>query len=70
MTSGGVMVSDLNDPYLKPRYRGVGRYLTPSAAFKNEFSIIIKSRACLIRLVADKNISIILFDNFLLFLSK
>ncbi len=29
-TSGGVMVSDLNDIYWKPRYRGAGRYLTPA----------------------------------------
>lgn len=26
-TSGGVMVSDLNDSYWKPRYKGAGRYL-------------------------------------------
>ena len=30
-----VMVSDLNDPYRKLRYRGTGRDLTPSAGFKN-----------------------------------
>ncbi len=29
-TSNGVMVSDLNDIYWKPRYRGAGRYLTPA----------------------------------------
>ena len=29
-TSGGVMVSDLNDTYWKPRYRGAGRYVTPA----------------------------------------
>lgn len=26
-TSGGVMVSDLNDTYWKPRYKGAGRYI-------------------------------------------
>jgi len=31
-TSGGVMVSDLNDIYWKPRYRGAGRYITASPA--------------------------------------
>ncbi|MEJ7681836.1 MAG: NlpC/P60 family protein [Segetibacter sp.] len=29
-TSNGVMVSDLNDIYWKPRYRGAGRYIIPS----------------------------------------
>lgn len=29
-TSNGVMVSDLNDTYWKPRYRGAGRFITPS----------------------------------------
>ncbi len=29
-TSGGVMVSDLNDIYWKPRYTGAGRYITPT----------------------------------------
>lgn len=29
-TSGGVMVSDLNDIYWKPRYKGAGRYIIPS----------------------------------------
>lgn len=31
-TSGGVMVSDLNDIYWKPRYKGAGRYLTAAPA--------------------------------------
>jgi len=31
-TSGGVMVSDLNDTYWKPRYRGAGRYINPAPA--------------------------------------
>ena len=31
-TSGGVMVSDLNDPYWRPRYKGAGRYITSTAA--------------------------------------
>ena len=31
-TSGGVMVSDLNDIYWKPRYRGAGRYITTPPA--------------------------------------
>lgn len=31
-TSNGVMVSDLNDIYWKPRYRGAGRYITPAPA--------------------------------------
>jgi cell wall-associated NlpC family hydrolase len=34
-TSGGVMVSDLNDPYWKPRYRGAGRYSVASASVGN-----------------------------------
>ena len=34
-TSEGVMLSYLNDPYWKPCYRGGGRYLTHSAAFKS-----------------------------------
>jgi lipoprotein Spr len=29
-TSNGVMVSDLNDVYWKPRFKGAGRYITPS----------------------------------------
>ena len=29
-SSGGVMVSDLNDTYWKPRYKGAGRYVTPA----------------------------------------
>lgn len=29
-TSGGVMVSDLNDIYWRPRYKGAGRYITPA----------------------------------------
>ncbi len=36
-TSGGVMVSDLNDSYWKPRFKGAGRYLIPNtAAIKSE----------------------------------
>lgn len=38
-TSGGVMVSDLNDTYWKPRYKGAGRYLSSAPAtvsYKNE----------------------------------
>lgn len=31
-TSGGVMVSDLNDSYWKPRYRAAGRYTLPTAS--------------------------------------
>jgi len=31
-TSNGVMVSDLNDTYWKPRYKGAGRYITPTPA--------------------------------------
>ncbi|MDQ6812431.1 MAG: NlpC/P60 family protein [Bacteroidota bacterium] len=31
-TSGGVMVSDLNDSYWKPRFRGAGRYIMPTAS--------------------------------------
>jgi len=31
-TSGGVMVSDLNDSYWKPRYKGAGRYILPTAS--------------------------------------
>ncbi len=31
-TSGGVMVSDLNDLYWKPRYRAAGRYIMPTAS--------------------------------------
>lgn len=31
-TSGGVMVSDLNDSYWKPRYRASGRYNLPTAS--------------------------------------
>ena len=34
-TSGGVMVSDLNDSYWKPRYRGAGRYILPTASLGN-----------------------------------
>jgi cell wall-associated NlpC family hydrolase len=30
-TSGGVMVSDLNDSYWKPRYRAAGRFVMPTA---------------------------------------
>lgn len=30
-TSGGVMVSDLNDSYWKPRYRAAGRFVLPTA---------------------------------------
>ena len=35
-TSGGVMVSDLNDSYWKPRYKGAGRYVsfTPTTALR------------------------------------
>lgn len=33
-TSGGVMVSDLNDTYWKPRYRGAGRYVSGTASVK------------------------------------
>jgi lipoprotein Spr len=33
-TSGGVMVSDLNDPYWKDRYRGSGRYMGQTASMK------------------------------------
>lgn len=29
-TSNGVMVSDLNDIYWRPRYKGAGRYITPA----------------------------------------
>lgn len=31
-TSNGVMVSDLNDIYWKPRYKGAGRYITSAPA--------------------------------------
>lgn len=31
-TSGGVMVSDLNDSYWRPRYRGAGRYIMSTAS--------------------------------------
>jgi cell wall-associated NlpC family hydrolase len=36
-TSNGVMVSDLNDTYWKPKYKGAGRYLTvaPTTASGN-----------------------------------
>jgi cell wall-associated NlpC family hydrolase len=34
-TSGGVMVSDLNDTYWKPRYRGAGRYIVQTASLGN-----------------------------------
>lgn len=34
-TSGGVMVSDLNDSYWKPRYRAAGRYIIPTASVGN-----------------------------------
>lgn len=34
-TSGGVMVSDLNDSYWKPRYRAAGRYNIPTASSGN-----------------------------------
>ena len=33
-TSGGVMVSDLNDPYWKDKYRGAGRYMGQTASVK------------------------------------
>jgi lipoprotein Spr len=33
-TSGGVMVSDLNDPYWKDKYRGAGRYMGQTASLK------------------------------------
>ncbi len=31
-TRGGVMVSDLNDIYWRPRYKAAGRYITPAPA--------------------------------------
>lgn len=34
-TSGGVMVSDLNDSYWKPRYRGAGRYINATNSVGN-----------------------------------
>ncbi len=34
-TSGGVMVSDLNDSYWKPRYRGAGRYINSTNSVGN-----------------------------------
>jgi cell wall-associated NlpC family hydrolase len=34
-TSGGVMVSDLNDSYWKPRYKAAGRYINPTASLGN-----------------------------------
>lgn len=33
-TSAGVMVSDLNDIYWKPRYKGAGRYITATASLQ------------------------------------
>lgn len=34
-TSNGVMVSDLNDVYWRPRFKGAGRVLKPGVAFSN-----------------------------------
>lgn len=36
-TSGGVMVSDMNDSYWRPRYRAAGRYLVQTASLGNDF---------------------------------
>lgn len=35
-TSNGVMVSDLNDTYWKPRYKGAGRFITPTPTIVSE----------------------------------
>lgn len=38
-TSGGVMVSDLNDIYWKPRYRSAGRYVTTPPSSTTSYNI-------------------------------